>query len=77
MREPQGAPFNEENLQKLSEYKKMKGIWNIIRTVDTPVHYDKDNDVSYEGKLYLKEAKTSITVAMYFIIIDPEEGHII
>jgi len=26
---------------------------------------------------YLKEADTSITIAMYFIIIDPEEGHII
>jgi hypothetical protein len=26
---------------------------------------------------YIKKADTSITVAMYFIIIDPKEGHII
>ncbi len=28
-------------------------------------------------RTYLKEADTSITIAIYFIIINPKEGHII
>ena len=46
-----------ENLQKLSEYKNIKGIWNIIRTIGSPTLYDSESDISYEGHLYLKELK--------------------
>jgi hypothetical protein len=47
--------LGSENLKNLVEYKDVKGIWNIIRTIGSPTLYDKENDVEYEGNLYLKE----------------------